>query len=158
MERDSFHRGNTAPAFPDSPDEVLLAAFVRTHDERIFRAIVKRHERMVLSVCRRVLHHWQDAENAVQRTWLVLLRKAASIRKGVSLRSWLHGVADRAARNLRQSMRRRRKRVKLCGDPAQPAQPAQPEKPVDELAFQEEQSLIVVEVQLLPEELRDCFT
>jgi len=60
-------------------DEQLLDDFVTYHDEEAFEALVRRHGPMVLGVCRRVLQHPQDAEDAFQATFLVLVRKAASL-------------------------------------------------------------------------------
>jgi RNA polymerase sigma factor (sigma-70 family) len=93
-----------------SADRVLLERFVRDHDEAAFAALVERHGPMVLGVCRRVLRHQHDAEDACQATFLVLARRAASIRNRDNLGSWLHGVAFRAAAGLRRRIARRRAR------------------------------------------------
>jgi hypothetical protein len=61
-------------------DTQLLECFLCRREEAAFEAIVRRHGSMVLGVCRRVLRHSQDADDAFQATFLILARKAASIR------------------------------------------------------------------------------
>src|SRR5579884_2974105 len=78
-------------------DADLLRNFIRHQDEHAFETLVRRHGPLVLRVCRRLLKNAHDAEDAFQATFLVLIRKARSIRKTQSLASWLHGVAHRVS-------------------------------------------------------------
>ncbi len=76
--------------------------------EAALGALVERHAAMVWSVCRAVAGSVQDAEDAFQATFLILVRKAGSIRVGETLGPWLHVVAYRTALAMRASTARRR--------------------------------------------------
>src|SRR5258708_4090598 len=80
---------------PGLSDRQLLERFTTARDESAFAAIVRRHGAMVLGVCRRLLRHEQDAEDAFQATFLVLARKAGSTRWADTVAAWLHEVAHR---------------------------------------------------------------
>jgi RNA polymerase sigma factor (sigma-70 family) len=96
----------------DPTDGQLLGWFVEQHDEVALEALVRRHGPMVMGVCRRVLHNEHDAEDAFQATFLVLVRKAASIVPREKIANWLYGVAYQTAFRARVSNAKRRERQK----------------------------------------------
>jgi RNA polymerase sigma factor (sigma-70 family) len=100
-------------------DGQLLECFLTRRDEAAFEALVRRHGPMVLGVCRRVLHNSHDAEDAFQATFLVLVRKAASLRQRELVGNWLYGTAYRAALEARAARRRLQERqVSTLPEPA----------------------------------------
>jgi RNA polymerase sigma factor (sigma-70 family) len=96
----------------EARDTELLRRFLGNREEAAFEALVQRHGPMVLSVCRYLLQNPADAEDAFQATFLVLVRRAASIRKPELLGNWLYGVAHRVAARARAQAGRRRAREK----------------------------------------------
>ncbi len=78
-------------------DAQLLERFVGRRDATSFEALVARHGPMVLSVCRGILRDPNDADDAFQATFLILVKKAGSIRGNVVLGGWLYRVAHRVA-------------------------------------------------------------
>src|SRR5262245_52943241 len=97
-------------ALSEAPDAQLLDRFARAGEEAPFAVLVRRHGPMVWSVSRRVLPNLHDAEDVFQATFLLLARKAPSIRKAGSVGSWLHGVAHRLALKARLQQARRQLR------------------------------------------------
>jgi RNA polymerase sigma factor (sigma-70 family) len=88
-------------------DAALLERFFLRRDEAAFAALVRRHGPLVLGVCRRLLKHEQDAEDAFQAAFLVLARKAGSIRNKEALAAWLYEVAYHIAARMRAENLRR---------------------------------------------------
>src|SRR4051794_6928400 len=81
----------------DCGDGALLDRFVAARDEAAFEAIVPRHGPMVHRVCRAALGDLDEAADAYQAVFLILVRKAASVRSRATLASWLFGVASRVS-------------------------------------------------------------
>ena len=88
-------------------DASLLERFVAGRDEAAFELLLWRHGPMVLGVCRRMLRCDQDAEDAFQATFLLLARKAASVRRREAVAAWLYRTAYRIALRARQTARLR---------------------------------------------------
>jgi RNA polymerase sigma factor (sigma-70 family) len=130
-------------------DGQLLKCFAASREEAAFTALMQRHGPLVLGVCRQVLHHEQDAEDAFQATFLVLARNAASIRKADSLASWLYGVAYRTSLKAKHYEARRRVHEHAGRMPVQ--------SPVTEAASRELQELLHEELHRLPKKLRAPF-
>jgi RNA polymerase sigma factor (sigma-70 family) len=109
---DTLHRV-TRPADDAGPsDGQLLESYVLGREESAFAALVERHGPMVWGVCHRVLRCHQDAEDAFQATFLVLVRKAASVVPREMVANWLYGVARQTALKARSSAARRQRREK----------------------------------------------
>jgi RNA polymerase sigma factor (sigma-70 family) len=110
MERRSFHPliqrllQRVAPHGGVASDSELLQRFASHREESAFETIVWRHGPLVLGVCERLLHDAQAAEDAFQATFLVLVRKGASIHRQQSLGSWLFKVAYRIALRARKRL------------------------------------------------------
>jgi RNA polymerase sigma factor (sigma-70 family) len=93
-------------------DVQLLYRFRTQHDESAFTTLVQRYGAMVWSLCARRLGETPEAEDAFQATFLVLVRKAASLRGPQLLGPWLYGVAYRTASKLLVQRARRSTREK----------------------------------------------
>ncbi len=134
----------------DPSDGELLARFAGRRDEAAFALLVDRYGSLVLGLCRRVLRNHHDAEDAFQATFLVLARKAGSIRRPHLLGNWLYGVAYRTALKARADAARRRNR-----EQAAPSRREAP--PATEMAEAELKRVLDEEVSRLPEKYRTAF-
>ena len=105
-------------------DGQLLGCFIDRQDEAAFEALVRRHGPMVLGVCRRVLGNVHDAEDAFQATFLLLVRKAATLKSRELVGNWLYGVAYRTALEARAVSARRRSKEKQVSQMPEQAAPA----------------------------------
>jgi RNA polymerase sigma factor (sigma-70 family) len=128
-------------------DGQLLQRFALRTDQAAFATLVQRHGPLVLGVCRRVLQHDQDTEDAFQATFVVLARKASSISKHESVASWLYKVAYRIALRARADKARRQTHEQRT--PPRPEYPA-----LGDVVQRELQQILDEEVQRLPEKYR----
>jgi RNA polymerase sigma factor (sigma-70 family) len=131
-------------------DAELLQRFLARQDEEAFAALLQRHGPMVWSVCRRVLRHTEDAEDAFQATFLVLLHRAGSIQKRSAVGSWLYGVAYRIAARAREATARRQMRERTIIERS-------PTDPLMDVTGSELRELLDEELNRLPEKYRAPF-
>jgi RNA polymerase sigma factor (sigma-70 family) len=132
-------------------DAHLLDRFLSGGDEAAFELLVRRHERLVFGVCRRVLGQVHDAEDAFQATFLVLARKAASIAHGGAVASWLYKVAYRVALAARTDRTRRGHREKPLDAAADLAAAAEATSPAEQADLR---ILLDEELSQMPERFR----
>jgi len=130
----------------------LLERFLDHRDDVAFAELIARHGPMVLDVCRRWLDDPRDVEDAFQATFLILVRKAGSLRDRTALSSWLYGVSLRVARRARSHAARRRSRERpMASDPAQTRSAATKE------ASREVRAILDEELARLPESQRTAI-
>lgn len=132
---------------PTVADADLMEQFVKHNESTAFCEIVRRHGPMVLGVCRRILHHHHDAEDAFQAVFLVLAQKAETVSPRHQLPAWLYGVATRTAMKARSILHQQRLREASLSD--DPVSSSEPDHDRTELT-----SLLDEELQRLPEKYR----
>ncbi len=137
----------------DLPDGELLERFLSSRDETAFETLVTRHGPMVLRVCHAALGDLDEAEDAFQATFLVLVRRAGSIRSRGSIASWLYGVASRVSARARVTAGRRgrHERASAAGRPSvAPAAAFEPDDREDPIP------LLYDELARLPDRYREA--
>lgn len=147
--------GNPAPALNQEAltasaglghlsDAQLLKRFFQGHEDSAFAALVARHGAMVYNVCRRVLAHTSDAEDAFQAAFLVLVRKGSELRDPAGLASWLYGVAYRTARKVKARAQVRANNERQVGA-------MQIDRNVKDMTLDELRGILDEEIAQLPE-------
>lgn len=128
------------------PDSQLLTRFVAQQDELAFEQLIRRYGPMVLGVCRRVLFDAHAADDAFQATFLVLVRRAATLDQRAPLGNWLYGVAHRVALKARAAARRHERQRRISTMSL--------DDPTADLASNEVRGVLDEELQRLPEKYR----
>ncbi|HKB03909.1 MAG TPA: sigma-70 family RNA polymerase sigma factor [Gemmataceae bacterium] len=131
-------------------DGQLLRRFAFHRDEGAFAALVQRHAALVYGVCRNILRHEHDAEDAFQGTFMVLARRAGAIREHEAVGSWLFRVAYRVSMKARTASARRRRREDQVARPDE-------DRTTGELAWRELQAMLDEELNRLPYKYRAPF-
>jgi TIGR03009 family protein len=143
-----LHRAVGPPGGGELTDEQLLDRWLGRRDEAAFELLVWRHGPLVLGACRRLLRDAHSAEDAFQATWLLFVRKAASIRRGRAVAAWLHRVACRVALRARAAAARW-----ASAEEVEVPAPAG----VDEVALRDLRAVLDEEIDRLPEHYRRAF-
>ncbi len=141
----------SSPTDQPDRDSQLLRAYLTSRSETAFAELVHRHGTMMFAVCRRILGHTQDAEDAFQAAFLVLARKAGSVR-GDNLAGWLYRVVVRTAQGVRIVRNRLQKRAHAIRDTRREESDS-----ADAVAESEQQELVAIldeELDRLPEHYR----
>src|SRR4051812_32658407 len=125
-------------------DDQLLARFFQEREDAAFAVIVERYGPLVYGVCRRILPDSNDAEDAFQATFLVLVRKGGTLRDPGRVANWLFGVAYRTARKLRAKAAQRTKSERQAGEMPTKSDLA-------EMTYEELQAILDEEISQLPE-------
>jgi DNA-directed RNA polymerase specialized sigma24 family protein len=89
-------------------DWELLQEFARRGSEEAFRAMVERYAGLVYSAALRQTADAFTAEDITQTEFVILARKAESLRFGTILPGWLFQTTRRACADAAKAARRRR--------------------------------------------------
>jgi RNA polymerase sigma factor (sigma-70 family) len=159
--RDSYGRGGSGPRAAEELETVslqsslesaaeaeVLARFIKHREDAAFAELVRRHGPAVRAACRRALGDTPDAEDAFQVAFVILARKAATVRNAALVGPWLHTVAVRAANRIQRRAGRRQNRERQVSSMSELAEAPASSEPSDWLP------LLDAEIQALPKRLR----
>jgi RNA polymerase sigma factor (sigma-70 family) len=97
--------------FPRGRSDDALVARVRAGDERAFELVFDRYHRGLLAFCRRMLASDEEAEDALQHTFMAAYRGLRSSERPILLKAWLYTIARNRCLSI---LRARREQVALA--------------------------------------------
>jgi RNA polymerase sigma factor (sigma-70 family) len=137
-------------------DPELLRRFL-AGDEAAFLELVQRHARLVSSACQHVLRNTDDADDAFQATFLVLARKARSLRWQESIAGWLYETARRTSLKLQATTARRREVEELAAQKRADAAATSAADPATQASLHELVDILDAELASLPLRFREVI-
>jgi RNA polymerase sigma factor (sigma-70 family) len=127
-----------------APDTHLIEQ-MQAGSERAFEVIFDRHHRSVLAFCRQMLGSPEEAEDAVQQTFMDAYRDLLRCEKPIVLRPWLYAIARHRCLSMLRA--RRQSSLERVREPVT-------EHLVAEVAAREDLRAILTDVARLPEDQR----
>ena len=131
-------------------DNELLGRYLFKDDASAFEELVRRHSGLVMGVCRNMLFHLHDAEDAFQATFLILSRKSHSLLDHGSIAGWLYQTAMRNCLQIRRRKGRARETEMI-------EEPVGTNEPWQTISNAQETELIYQEIDRLPKRYRDAI-
>ena len=131
-------------------DNELLGRYLNKNDKSAFEELVRRHSNLVMGVCRNMLFHTHDAEDAYQATFLILSRKSAKLLHHGSIAGWLYQTAMRNCLQVRRRKGRARETEMI-------EEPVGTNEPWQTIADAQERDLIYQEINQLPKRYREVI-
>lgn len=89
-------------------DETELIRAIQSGDQKAFRLLVEKYQRLVVNTCFGIVHNQTDAEDIGQDVFLEVFRSAVRFRGDAQLSTWLYRIATNRSLNFVRNNRRRR--------------------------------------------------
>src|SRR4051812_24815599 len=138
------------PHLRDLRDEQLLTKFFQAKDESAFAVLVARYGSLVYGVCHRVLGNASDAEDAFQATFMVLVKKGATLRQPGLLANWLYGVAYRTACKVKSQAAQRTRLEREASEMPGKSSPTSGKSDVSDMSYEQLWKVLDEEINQLP--------
>lgn len=142
---------NIESDFQDLSDQALLHLFALHANHAAFAEVVRRYQKLVMSVCLRTVRNSQDAEDAFQATFIALAKRPTQLRKSKSLSSWLYSVAWRT------SVRAARRRIQRKARQIPENTTTTAAEPFEEISKIRDMTVLEEELNKLPEHYRSVL-